>query len=358
MDYFNKINEQGYYIIAEIGVNYYDIAEKEGISLLDGAKLMMKEAKNAGADAVKFQTYTAKGLASKNSPSYWDTKEVPLTSQYEFFKLYEKMGEEEYKELCDYAHQIDVEFLSTPFDFESADYLDPLMELYKISSSDLTNHPFVEYIAKKDKPIILSVGASTAEEIDATVNLIRINNSQPITLLHCVLEYPTPYEHANLKRIQALIKKYPDCIIGYSDHTKPDECMDVLKTAYLMGAKVIEKHFTLDKSIKGKNDHFHSMDPDDIRVLKRGLSLIEIIKGEETLECENSEAASRKNARRSIVAAVNIKKGAKVEKNMLTFKRPGTGIPPYDIDSIIGKSALIDIEEDTILQKDMFSGDE
>lgn len=354
MNYFETINKQGCYLIAEIGVNYYDIAEKEKISLLDAAKLMIREAKNAGADAVKFQTYTAKGLASKNSPSYWDTNEVPLTSQYEFFKLYEKMGEREYRELSDYSYQLGVEFLSTPFDFESADYLFPLMNLYKISSSDLTNHPFVDYIAKKDKPIILSVGASTAEEIDATVNLIRKNNSHPLTLLHCVLEYPTPYEHANLRRIHALIKKYPDCIIGYSDHTKPDECMDVLKTAFLMGAKVIEKHFTLDKTIKGKNDHFHSMDPCDIRLFRRTLSLVEKIQGKETLECESSEAPARKNARRSIVAATNIKKGTQVERDMLTFKRPGTGIPPYEIDSLLGKKAIIDIDEDAILQNEMF----
>lgn len=355
MDYFKTISEKGCYLVAEIGVNYYDIAEKEKISLLEAAKLMIKEAKNAGADAVKFQSYTARGLASKNSPSYWDTNEVPLTSQYEFFKLYEKMGEKEYRELSEYSKQLGIEFLSTPFDFESADYLYTLMNIYKISSSDLTNHPFVEYIAKKNKPIILSVGASTADEIDATVNLIRENNNHPLTILHCVLEYPTPYEHANLRRIHALMKKYPDCIIGYSDHTKPDECMDVLKTAVLMGAKVLEKHFTLDKRIKGKNDHFHSMDADDIRLFRRTLSLVEKVQGVETLECESSEAAARVNARRSIVAATDIKKGEIVEREMLTFKRPGSGIPPYKMDSLLGKVAIINIDEDTVLQKEMFN---
>ena len=355
MDYFKTISEKGCYLVAEIGVNYYDIAEKEKISLLEAAKLMIKEAKNAGADAVKFQSYTASGLASRNSPSYWDTNEVPLTSQYEFFKLYEKMGEKEYRELSEYSKQLGIEFLSTPFDFESADYLYTLMNVYKISSSDLTNHPFVEYIAKKNKPIILSVGASTADEIDATVNLIRENNNHPLTILHCVLEYPTPYEHANLRRIHALMKKYPDCIIGYSDHTKPDECMDVLKTAVLMGAKVLEKHFTLDKRIKGKNDHFHSMDSDDIRLFRRTLSLVEKVQGKETLECESSEAAARMNARRSIVAATDIKKGEMVEREMLTFKRPGSGIPPYKMDSLLGKVAIINIDEDTVLQKEMFN---
>ena len=277
MNYFDKLAIQGYYLIAEIGVNYYDIAEKENISLVDAAKLMIKEAKDAGADAVKFQTYTAKGLAAQDSPSYWDTNEVPLTSQYEFFKLYEKLGRDDYEILSKFAEEIDIDFMSTPFDFNTADYLESMMNLYKISSSDLTNHPFVKYISQKNMPVILSVGASNAKEIDETISLIHQYNEKKLTILHCVLEYPTPYEHANLKRISALSRKYPECIIGYSDHTKPDECMDVIKTAYLLGSKVIEKHFTLDKGIKGKNDHFHSMDPTDLRKIKSGLEFIKSI---------------------------------------------------------------------------------
>lgn len=353
MKYLDKVKSQGYYIIAEIGVNYYDIAYQMNISLVDAAKLMMKEAKKSGADAVKFQTYTAKGLASKNSPSYWDTNEVPLTSQYEFFKLYEALGEEDYCVLSDYAKEIDVDFLSTPFDFESADYLESLMSVYKISSSDLTNHPFIKYISEKDKPIILSVGASNLDEIEASVRLIQESNHNPLTLLHCVLEYPTPYEHANLAKIQSMIKQYPNCIIGYSDHTKPDECMDVIKTAFLLGAQVIEKHFTLDKSIKGKNDHFHSMDPEDLKKVKAGLEFIKNIKGSSDICCLETEMTARLNARRSIVTNTNINKGEIITKEMLTFKRPGTGIPPYEINKILGKRAKIRIEEDTTVTYEM-----
>lgn len=353
MNYFDKLATQGYYLIAEIGVNYYDIAEKENISLVDAAKLMIKEAKDAGADAVKFQSYTARGLAAKDSPSYWDTTEVPLTSQYEFFKLYEKMGRDDYEILSRFAEEMDIDFMSTPFDFEAADYLESMMDLYKISSSDLTNHPFVKHISRKNMPVILSVGASNAKEIDETISLIHENNEKKLTILHCVLEYPTPYEHANLKRISALSRKYPECIIGYSDHTKPDECMDVIKTAYLMGAKVIEKHFTLDKTIKGKNDHFHSMDPTDLRKIKSGLEFIKGIMGKEEIDCLETEEAARRNARRSIVAEKNICKGETITEDKLTFKRPGTGIAPYDLAKVIGKTAKYDIGEDTILQYEM-----
>lgn len=354
MDYYSRIEKQGYYLIAEIGVNYYDIAEIMNITLLDAAKLMIKEAKTSGADAVKFQTYTAKGLASKNSPSYWDKKEVPLDSQYEFFKLYENLGKEDYQQLCAYAKQINIDFLSTPFDFDAADYLENMMAIYKISSSDLTNHPFIEYIAKKNKPVILSVGASNEDEIEASVELIQKNNKHKLTLLHCVLEYPTLYEHANLKRILALKEKFPNCIIGYSDHTKPDEDMCVVKTAYCFGAKVIEKHFTLDKSIKGKNDHFHSMDSKDLRMIKDGLDFINRISGSVELNCLETERTARLNARRSLVAEHGIACGELITRDMITFKRPGTGIPPYEINSIIGKKAKQDIAEDTTLQYEMF----
>ena len=276
MNMFEKLDSQGYYLIAEIGVNFYDIAAKENIALMDAAKLMVKEAQKAGVDAVKFQSYKAGTLAAKYSPSYWDTSEEATTSQYELFQKFDKFGESEYKELAKYAQQLNVDFLSTPFDFESSDYLDRFMPMYKISSSDVTNLPFIEHISKKDKPIILSVGASNEDEIIRAVDAIRNNNNQPLILLHCVLEYPTPYEHANLLKIKTLVEKFPNCIIGYSDHTKPDVHKDVIKAAYLMGAKVIEKHFTLDKTLKG-NDHYHAMDPSDIVEIKQGLDFIKQI---------------------------------------------------------------------------------
>ena len=142
-------------LIAEIGVNYYDVAKKLNISLLEAAKFMILSARNVGIHAVKFQTYKAETLASKYSPSYWDTKEEPTTSQYELFKKFDTFGESEYRIISSFCEKIGIEFCSTPFDFESADYLESLMNVYKISSSDLTNIPFITYIAKKGKPILL-----------------------------------------------------------------------------------------------------------------------------------------------------------------------------------------------------------
>ncbi|MBO8173591.1 MAG: N-acetylneuraminate synthase family protein [Bacillaceae bacterium] len=339
-------------LIAEIGVNYYDIAEKMDISPMEAAKLMVKEAKSAGVHAVKFQTYKANTLAVKNSPSYWDTSEEATTSQFELFKKYDSFSYDEYKELSEYCADLGVEFLSTPFDLQSADYLYDLMSVYKISSSDLNNLPFVEYQAKKGKPILLSVGASNEGEIDRTIAVIRKHNNAPIVLFHCILEYPTPFEHANLNRIVTLREKYPDLIIGYSDHTKPDEGADVIKTAYNLGALVIEKHFTLDKNIPG-NDHYHAMNPADAKKITKGIEFVNTLRGSYEIKCLDTELISRQNARRSLVAACDIKKGSIITRGMLTFKRPGTGISPSEIDNVIGKMANEDISEDTILQYGM-----
>jgi N-acetylneuraminate synthase len=349
-----RAEEGNFVLIAEIGVNYYDIAKKMGISNMNAAKLMVREAKDVGIHAVKFQTYKAETLATKESPSYWDTNEEATTSQYELFKKFDTFSFKEYKELSQYCEKIGIEFLSTAFDIESADYLYDIMNVYKISSSDLNNLPFVEYQAKKDKPILLSVGASNEEEIDKTVQIIRQYNNQPIVLLHCVLEYPTPYAHANLNNIVSLKKKYPDLIIGYSDHTKPDADVDVIKTAYNLGAVVVEKHFTLDKTLPG-NDHYHAMTPEDAKKIVKGIEFIDEIRGVYEIKCLDTELAARNNARRSLVAVCDIKKGEFVTKEMLTFKRPGTGISPVEIDGIVGRVALVDILEDTILQYEMLN---
>lgn len=352
MSVIETINKQDYYLIAEIGVNYYDIATKLGISNMEAAKLMVMEAKNAGIDAVKFQTYKASTLAAKNSPSYWDTSEEATTSQYELFKKFDSFGKAEYEELAKYSQSIGVDFLSTPFDYESADYLYDYMNEYKISSSDLSNLPFIEHMSKKGKQIILSTGASNLDEIQTAVDLIHRTNDVQLALLHCVLEYPTVYEHANLEKIVSLKKAFPECIIGYSDHTKPDACMDVIKMAYLYGAQIIEKHFTLDKTLPG-NDHYHAMNPEDVKKIKEGLEFLKVLKGSGELTCLDSERAARMNARRSIVSNGDIKKGTVITRDMLTFKRPGTGISPSKIDAVIGKVAALDIEDDTILQSSM-----
>lgn len=347
-----RLTKGEFVLIAEIGVNYYDIATKLNISLMEAAKFMVLSAKNAGIHAVKFQTYKASTLAAKNSPSYWDNSEEPTTSQYELFQKFDHFDKAEYKELHAFCEQIGIEFCSTPFDVESVDYLNPLMNVYKISSSDLSNLPFIEYMAKKNKPIILSVGASNESEIHKAVETIEKYNDKKITLLHCVLEYPTPYEDANLAKIRTLKEKFPQCYIGYSDHTKPDVGSDVIKTAYLLGAQVVEKHFTLDKKLIG-NDHYHAMDPHDAEKILKAVVYIEKLSGKGELSCLETEAAARKNARRSLVAVCGINRGTVITREMLTFKRPGTGISPAEIELVVGKRAKIDIAEDEILTKDM-----
>lgn len=353
MDIFNVIKKKGYYIIGEIGVNYYDIAVQENITPMEAAKMMIDRAKESGMDAVKFQTYKAESIASKYSPSYWDTSEESTTSQYELFKKFDSFGYKEYKELSEYSKKLDIDFFSTAFDFDSADYLDELMDVYKISSSDLSNLPFIEYQAKKGKPVLLSTGASTLEEIREAVETIENTGNRSIILLHCVLEYPTPYENANLEIIKTLQEEFPDYVIGYSDHTKPDEYMDVIKTAVALGAPVIEKHYTLNKKLPG-NDHYHAMDPTDMKKLKEALDFQIKIRGNKQINLD-TQLAARKNARRSIVLTQNVEKGTVLTKDMVTFKRPGIGISPAQIKNVIGKTVNKDLVEDTILKKDMIS---
>lgn len=348
MNIFNKRP----FLIGEIGVNFYDIAKKENITPMDAAKLMIKEAKNAGIDAVKFQTYKAEKIASRNSPAYWDLDEEPTTSQFELFKKFDTFGPEEYRELAEYCREVGIMFLSTPFDFEAIDFLDDLMDVYKISSSDLTNIPFIKAISLKNKPIILSTGASTLKEIKEAVNAIEEVSNVDIGLMHCVLSYPTKDEDANLLMIKDIKEQFEGYDIGYSDHTKPDDKMLILTTAYLYGANIIEKHFTLDKTLTG-NDHYHAMDVEDVKTFNENIELINKIKGKKVKQPLVCESLSRKEARRSIVASKDIKKGEEITRDNITFKRPGTGISPSKVDEIIGMNANEDITEDTLLTYEM-----
>jgi len=342
---FNPCDNRLYqpYIIAEVGVNH------EGSMEL--AKRLIDEAKEGGADAVKFQSYKAETLASKDSPSYWDITKEPTTSQYELFKKHDGFWINEMRELKEYCDKVDIEFMSTPFDIESADFLDDMMDVYKISSSDITNKPFIEYICKFNKPIILSTGASSLHEIQEAVNWIE-KHGNPLSLLHCVLNYPTPDKNANLGMILDLKQKFPDKIIGYSDHTLPKD-MKVCEMATMLGSIIIEKHFTHDKTLQG-NDHYHAMDKDDLKLYRKNLERIFKILGGFKVEALEDEAPARANARRSLVAIKDIPKGKVIEKSDLTFKRPAHGVSPKFIDEIVGKMAIDNIEEDTVLQWNMF----
>ena len=230
---------------------------------------------------------------------------------------------------------------------ESANFLNDLMDVYKISSSDITNKPFIEYICKFGKPIILSTGASYLHEIQEAVSWIeRFGN--PLALLHCILMYPTPDEEANLGMIIGLRKAFPNYIIGYSDHTMPNE-MKILEIATLLGAVIIEKHFTYNKNLPG-NDHYHAMDKKDLKTFKENIDRTFNLLGDFEKHPLHSEDAARQNARISLVAKRDISKGQKIEYDDLTYKRPASGISPRHIKEIVGKTAQIDIKEDDILK--------
>lgn len=332
------------YIIAEIGVNY------EGS--MDLAKRLVDEAKEGGADAVKFQTYKADTIASKNSPAYWDTNKEPTKSQHELFLKHQGFWKDEMQELKNYCDEVGIEFMSTPFDIESATFLNDMMDVFKISSSDLTNKPFIEYMCSFHKPIILSTGASSLSEITEAIEWIENAGNPPLSLLHCVLNYPTPDENANLGMMLDLKDKFPDKILGYSDHTLPKD-MKVCEMATMLGAVIIEKHFTHDKTLPG-NDHYHAMDKEDLKAFRTNLERTFSILGGFKVKALADEEPARKNARRSLVAEGNISKGEVITKEHLTFKRPAHGVSPKFIDEVVGKVAIIDIKDDDVIQWSMF----
>jgi len=332
------------FIIAEAGVNH-ECSMKLAQKLID-------EAAFAGANAIKFQTYKASTIASVNSPAYWDLSKEKTESQYKLFKKYDKFWKPEFEQLKKYCEKAGIEFLSTPFDVESAKFLNDLMSVFKISSSDLNNKPFIEHICSYGKPVILSTGASYMWEIEQSVEWIS-NYKNPLVLLHCILNYPTEDENANLAMIKTLRKNFPSHIIGYSDHTLPKD-MKVLELASLLGAKIIEKHFTYDKNLPG-NDHYHAMDKNDLIQFCKRISKLNELLGQYEKKPILTEEISRKNARRSLVATRLIKAGDKIQYDDITWKRPGNGISPVDIEKVVGKKTREDISSDSVLSWEMFN---
>ena len=330
------------FFIAEAGVNH-----ENSIKL---AEQIIKEAKLGGADSVKFQTYKAETIASKSSPAYWDTNKIKINSQFKLFKKFDHFNEVDYqklKKICDFYK---IDFMSTPFDKDSAIFLNKMVKHFKISSSDLTNYPLIETICKFKKPIFLSTGASNLSEIKDSVKLInKINSKIEIIILHCILAYPTDYDDCNLGYIPILKKEFKKCLVGLSDHTLPDENQIVMTKAFELGACVIEKHFTT-KKMKGKkgNDHFHSISYEDIKKLKNNLKILSLITGSmKKRKVLSVEKRSRKFARRSMYTKGFIKKGGKLNYDNLIPKRPGTGISPIFIKKILGKKVKKDLLDDT-----------
>lgn len=329
------------YVIAEIGVNH------EGS--IDQAKRLIELAKEGGAHAAKFQSYKAGTLASKHSPSYWDTSKEPTRSQYELFGKYDSFQPKDYVALAEHCKMVGIDFLSTPFDDEAVDFLDPIVNFFKIASADLTNIPFLRKIAKKGKPVVLSTGAATLGEIDIAVAELRGYGCQDIALLHCILNYPTENENAHLRMISGLRRAYPDLIIGYSDHTLPDDTMTPLVTAHLLGAAILEKHFTHNKMLPG-NDHYHAMDVDDLKTLTRKIERVHSLLGEGDHKAPiPTEVISRKNARRSIVTAKALEANHILTEEDLTYKRPGTGVSPLYWDEVLGRKIAVKLESDHVL---------
>lgn len=326
------------YVIAEAGVNH------EGDYRL--AVRLIEEAADGGADAIKFQTYKADKIASKHSPSYWDLKSEPTTSQYQLFKKYDNFNEEDYNKLADVCQQNKIKFLSTAFDVDSANFLNPIMSAFKISSSDLNNLPFIEYLCKFKKPIILSTGASTETEIQDAVDLIQ-RHGVPIAILHCVLNYPTRDENANLGRILTLRETFPNLVVGYSDHTLPGS-MKILELSAMLGAQIIEKHFTHNKALPG-NDHYHAMDMQDLKLFRENMKFVRQVMGNGEMQFTQAEIKSRENARRSLIYDKSMKMGDVIKSEDLTWKRPGTGINPSQIGDVIGRRLCKNVEYDQLV---------
>ena len=329
------------YVIAEIGVNH------EGS--LELAKRLVELAKEGGADAAKFQTYKADTLASRHSPAYWDTTKEPTLSQFELFKQYDAFGPAEYQALAEHSKQVGIDFVSTPFDDAAVDLLAPLVPFFKVASADLTNTPLLRRVARTKKPVVLSVGASTIEEIDGALTTLRAAGARDIALLHCILNYPTADENANLWMLNDLASRYPDCVMGYSDHTVPKDGLPSLVAAWLLGAVILEKHFTHDTSLQG-NDHYHAMTSAHLRGFRSEVSRIKPLLGSRSKAPLPSEEIARHNARRSIVVARDLAAGHQITESDITYKRPGTGISPLSWDTVIGRTTRRALAADDVLQ--------
>ena len=329
-------------IIAEAGVNHNGDFEN--------AKKLILAAANAGADYVKFQTFKADKLVSKNAQKAEyqkaNLKEVGDT-QYEMLKKLE-MSETWHYELIKYANECDIKFLSTGFDEDSIDFLDSLnIDLFKVPSGEITNKPYLEHIAKKGKPIVISTGMSNLQEIKDAVEVIQNHQigKNKITILHCNTEYPTPMHDVNLLAMKT-IQNELGVQVGYSDHTLG---IEVPIAAVALGAVLIEKHFTLDRNMDGP-DHLASLTPEELKQMVTSIRNIELsISGNGVKEASESEKKNINIARKSIHIKNDLTSGHIINMDDLIMKRPGDGISPMQIDQIVGKKTLSDLKKDNKL---------
>ena len=334
---FNSSNHV--YIIAEAGVNHN--------GSLELAKKLVDVAAEAGADAVKFQTFVPENLVSRYAEKADYQKETTDKAESQLDMLRKVMLKKEWHQiLIDYAKTKGIHFISTPFDLESIDFLATLdLPLYKIPSGEITNLPYLEKIGKLGKPVILSTGMSNMDEVRTAVAILKKNGCPKVSVLHCNTQYPTPYEDVNL-RVMDSLRKELKLEVGYSDHTLG---IEVPIAAVAMGATIIEKHFTLDKTMEGP-DHKASLEPNELIAMVRGIRNIERAIGSGDKRVTGSESANRIVARKSIVAKRDIKKGDVLCDSNITVKRPGTGISPMRWYDVIGKTAIRDFMEDELIE--------
>ena len=326
------------FIIAEAGVNHN--------GSLKLAKKMVEKAVEAKVDAIKFQTFIAKNLVSRNTEkaNYQKLNTNNKESQLEMIKKLE-LSFEQFIELKRYCDEMRIKFLSTPFDLESIEFLKKLgMKIWKVPSGEITNLPYLRKIAEVADEISLSTGMSDLCEISKAVEILKKENKK-ILILHCNTEYPTPMEDVNLRAMELLKEKF-NVEVGYSDHTLG---IEVPIAAVALGARIIEKHFTLDKNMEGP-DHKASLEPEELKKMVTGIRNIEKALGKKQKEVTESEKKNKDIARKSIVAKKNIKKGEIFTEENLTVKRPGNGISPMQWDEVIGKISIRNFEEDELIE--------
>lgn len=327
------------FIIAEAGDNHNGSIEL--------AYQLVDKAVEAGADCVKFQTFVTEEVISKRAEKAEYQKESTGSeeSQYEMVKKLE-LTFDNFRELQKYAKGKGIEFLSTPFDIPSVDFLESIdIPYFKIPSGEITNLPYLIRIAKTGRNIILSTGMAEMDEIAEAIKVLKENGAGEISLLHCNTEYPTPMEDVNLKAMLTLKEKF-GVKVGYSDHTQG---IEVPIAATALGAEIIEKHFTLDHNMEGP-DHKASLEPDELKAMVKGIRKIEKALGSGIKTASNSEKKNIDIARKSIVARKKIAKGELLTEENLAVKRPGNGISPMKWFEVVGTEAIRDFEEDEMIE--------
>lgn len=326
-------------IIAEAGVNHNGSFEL--------AKKMVDAAKDAGVDYVKFQTFNPRKLVSKYAEKAEYQKKTTGSDETQLQMLQKLMlTEDTFLSLRDYCKKVGIGFISTPFDLDSIAFLETFdMDFWKVPSGEITNLPYLEAIAKTKRKVVMSTGMCDMNEIQDAIEVLEKNGTPAIILLHCNTQYPTLYEHVNLSAMKT-IRDTLHKEVGYSDHTQG---IEVSIAAVAMGATVIEKHFTLDKSMEGP-DHKASLDPIELKQMVMAIRNIEQAIGNGLKEPSSSELANKAVARKSIVASRDIKQGEVFSEDNLTTKRPGTGISPMKWHDVIGKVAVRNFSEDEIIE--------